>query len=280
VRRAIRSKGTRRVRGCFGVLDLRGRVPREDVLTGGARRIRTLSFTGEQTLLPRDARGAARGHRGYTLRRRSLLASARFVLRGEPFHGFRGPTVSVDCDVASPRASRYRTGIYRHRQGWRTRPIAYLDLIDAARSRRDGQPKAWQEWPCDAVAALPPVGAARRRADAGTAAPKGEISGLDPRAVFPREAALTRRIGGSLCRSIAPNRMSLPRSPLPRPIPVRSVSVSKTGVSVSDIDGFIEADPNLEGRFDNSPCLPGFPGVGENSSCLSALPVYAEGCPG
>jgi hypothetical protein len=105
-----------------------------------------------------------------------------------------------------------------------------LDLIDAARSRRNGQPKAWQEWPRDAVAALPPVGAARRRADAGTAAPKGEISGLDPRAVFPREAALTRRIGGSLCRSIAPNRGSVPRSPLPRPIPVRSVSASKTGV--------------------------------------------------
>ena len=68
-----------------------------------------------------------------------------------------------------------------------------LDLIDAARSRRNGQPKAWQEWPCDAVAALPPVGEARRRADAGTAAPEGEISGLHPRAVFPQEGALTRR---------------------------------------------------------------------------------------
>jgi hypothetical protein len=89
-----------------------------------------------------------------------------------------------------------------------------LDLIDAARSRRNGQPKAWQEWPCDAVAALPPVGEARRRADAGTPAPKGEISGLHPRAVFPREAAPTRRLEGSLCRSVAPNWGSLPRSKL------------------------------------------------------------------
>ena len=86
----------------------------------------------------------------------------------------------------------------------RPAPPGVLSLIDATRPRRNGQPKAWQEWPCDAVAALPPVGEARRRADAGTPAPKGEISGLHPRAVFPREAALTRRFGGSLCRSVAP----------------------------------------------------------------------------
>ena len=97
-----------------------------------------------------------------------------------------------------------------------------LDLIDAARSRRNGQPKAWQEWPCHAVAALPPVGEARRRADAGTAAPKGEIAGLHPRAVFPREAALTRRFGGRDRAELG----SLTRSHLPRPMLAKSVSGS------------------------------------------------------
>lgn len=101
-----------------------------------------------------------------------------------------------------------------------------LDLIDAARSRRNGQPKAWQEWPCDAVAALPPVGEARRRADAGTPAPKGEISGLHPRAVFPREAALTRRLEGRYAaRSRRTGGPCLAQN-LPRPILAKSVSES------------------------------------------------------
>src|SRR3984893_10636737 len=49
-----------------------------------------------------------------------------------------------------------------------------LDFVDAAGPRRDGQPEAWQEWPCIEVAAFSPVGAARgrarTRADAGARA--------------------------------------------------------------------------------------------------------------
>jgi len=101
-----------------------------------------------------------------------------------------------------------------------------LSLIDAARPRRNGQPKARQKWPCDAVAAFSAMGSPQRRSDDGKAAPKGESSRLDPRAVFPRETALTPKSWGPSCRSILPTWESLTLSRSPPPIPARSGSGS------------------------------------------------------
>ena len=42
--------------------------------------------------------------------------------------------------------------------------LAAVGPTNAARPRRNGEPQAWAQWPCDQVAAIPPMGAARRRA--------------------------------------------------------------------------------------------------------------------
>jgi ribosomal protein S18 acetylase RimI-like enzyme len=54
---------------------------------------------------------------------------------------------------------------------------------DATRSRRYGQPEAWQERPCDTVSAVSPMGATGGRASARDEASESEILRLDPRVV-------------------------------------------------------------------------------------------------
>jgi RimJ/RimL family protein N-acetyltransferase len=56
-------------------------------------------------------------------------------------------------------------------------------VSDAAGSRRDGQPEAWQKRPCNAVAAVSPVGATGGRAPARDEAPETEVLQLDSRPV-------------------------------------------------------------------------------------------------
>jgi ribosomal protein S18 acetylase RimI-like enzyme len=56
-------------------------------------------------------------------------------------------------------------------------------VSDAAGSRRIGQPDAWQERPCHAVAAVSSLGATEGRAPARDEAPKSEVLRLDPRPV-------------------------------------------------------------------------------------------------
>ena len=56
-------------------------------------------------------------------------------------------------------------------------------------------------WPCDQVAAISAMGAARRRAEAGAFAPEDQISPLDPRAVFRREIAITRGVARPAARA-------------------------------------------------------------------------------
>jgi ribosomal protein S18 acetylase RimI-like enzyme len=53
-------------------------------------------------------------------------------------------------------------------------------VSDAAGSRRNGQPEAWPERPCNAVAAVSPVGAPGGRAPARDKAPESEGLQLDP----------------------------------------------------------------------------------------------------
>src|SRR5215472_5923939 len=72
--------------------------------------------------------------------------------------------------------------------------VAPVDATNAARPRRNREPQAWAQWPCDQVAAISAMGAARRRAEAGAFAPEDQISPLDPRAVFRREIAMTRAV--------------------------------------------------------------------------------------
>src|SRR5262249_4237523 len=95
-------------------------------------------------------------------------------------------------EPAAPDARESRPPVSPNAQRPRGRRAAHtvLKLTNAAGPRRNGQPQAWQERSCDAVAAFSLACAARGRADAGTVAPKDEISRLDARAVFPREAAL------------------------------------------------------------------------------------------
>jgi hypothetical protein len=65
-------------------------------------------------------------------------------------------------------------------------------VSDAAGSRRYGQPEAWQERPCNTVAAVSPVGATGGRAAARDEACESEVLRLDPRVVCERAAALKR----------------------------------------------------------------------------------------
>jgi hypothetical protein len=72
----------------------------------------------------------------------------------------------------------------------RLSPTAVLNLANAARSWRNGQPEARQEWACGAVATVSPIGRLDAERMPERPHPEGEISRLDPRAVFSREAAL------------------------------------------------------------------------------------------
>jgi hypothetical protein len=73
-------------------------------------------------------------------------------------------------------------------------------LFDAARPRRNGQQKARQELVVLRSRALSPVGPARRRDNAETAAPETEIFPLDPRTAFPGETAVIGKFRDAIGR--------------------------------------------------------------------------------
>jgi ribosomal protein S18 acetylase RimI-like enzyme len=56
-------------------------------------------------------------------------------------------------------------------------------VSDAAGSRRNGQPEAWQKRPCNAVAAVSPIDPTGGRAPAQDETPESEVLRLDPRPV-------------------------------------------------------------------------------------------------
>ena len=75
----------------------------------------------------------------------------------------------------------------KHRSIYYDEILMALDLkgrvSDAAGSRRYGQPEAWQERPCNTLAAVSPVGTAGGRASARDEASESEVLRLDPRVV-------------------------------------------------------------------------------------------------